>query len=72
MRSWLRRLFRSYVRVCTVPDAHASSPLAPLADAALAAARVDRRPRPGDAEAPGRPDGGRGPSPPEDQSARGR
>ncbi|MEW1654294.1 GNAT family N-acetyltransferase [Streptomyces sp. NPDC093707] len=34
------RLITRYLRRCTVPGAHAASPLAPLADAALAMART--------------------------------
>ncbi|MFI1199913.1 hypothetical protein ACH4VR_10710 [Streptomyces sp. NPDC020883] len=34
-------LLYAWLRACTVPDAHAGSPLAPAPDAALAALRVD-------------------------------
>ncbi|AKA09209.1 hypothetical protein SAZ_40445 [Streptomyces noursei ZPM] len=39
--AWPRALLRAWLRACTVPHAHAASPLAPAPDAALAAVRVD-------------------------------
>ncbi|MCX4736407.1 hypothetical protein [Streptomyces sp. NBC_01363] len=49
-RGWRARaaaVVAAYLRACTVPDACATSPLAPVPDAALTATRVD---------APGHPD----------------
>ncbi|MEU9125206.1 hypothetical protein AB0C96_36140 [Streptomyces sp. NPDC048506] len=43
-RAWASALFRAWLRACTVPDAHAFSPLAPGPEAALSAARVDGLP----------------------------
>ncbi|MFD0339857.1 hypothetical protein ACFVH0_14350 [Streptomyces sp. NPDC127117] len=40
-------LVTAYLRACTVPDAYAASPLAPVPDAALAAARTDPPGHPG-------------------------
>lgn len=41
IRAWPSTLLHAWLRACTVPDAHAASPLAPVPDAALAALRVD-------------------------------
>ncbi|MGQ7753893.1 hypothetical protein ACUN29_36350 [Streptomyces sp. WC2508] len=43
-RGWRARataVAAAYLRACTVPDAYAASPLAPVPDAALAAGRTD-------------------------------
>ncbi|MFJ2269264.1 hypothetical protein ACIOHO_23380 [Streptomyces sp. NPDC087849] len=37
----VKAVVAAYVRACTVPDAHATSPLAPVPCAALAAFRTD-------------------------------
>ncbi|MEU6867803.1 hypothetical protein ABZ924_31990 [Streptomyces sp. NPDC046876] len=42
-RTRFRTLLRAWLSACTVPAAHASSPLAHPADAALTAARVGDR-----------------------------
>ncbi|MGG2461109.1 hypothetical protein ACO0M4_15010 [Streptomyces sp. RGM 3693] len=39
--AWPGTLLRAWLRACTVPHAHATSPLAATPDAALAAMRVD-------------------------------
>ncbi|GGX41637.1 hypothetical protein GCM10010341_74530 [Streptomyces noursei] len=43
IRAWPSALLHAWLRACTVPDAHAASPLATAPDAALAALRVHAR-----------------------------
>ncbi|MFE3651057.1 hypothetical protein ACFXO2_25105 [Streptomyces sp. NPDC059152] len=51
--AWPRTLLRAWLRACTVPHAHAASPLATASDAALTALRVDGARLPAGGKPPG-------------------